>query len=72
MSDGIKRWQNIQSDCVSSDGSEHVIVNVVPMFGDEHELSPSCWCNPKHDAEEWHVLIHQHNFKLVGGSDANR
>lgn len=58
-------WKTIQSEVESPEGDIYTFINVVPNFGSEHVLSPDCWCNPEHDKDEWHVLIHKHDFKIV-------
>lgn len=35
-------------------------VHVYPIDGREHELSTSCWCRPKPDAEQPLVIVHSH------------
>lgn len=66
MSDDNARWQTTQCDCEDLDTGEiHTFIHCHPTFGDEHILTPDCWCNPRHDAENWHIIIHNPNFKLV-------
>jgi hypothetical protein len=65
MDDNVDRWEMVISEATNEYGETHEFANAMPLFGDEHEPHPGCWCNPEHDPENWHILIHNHNFKVI-------
>ena len=50
-------WQTIAIECQNQETGElREFVNVVPLFGGHHLLSPSCYCDP--NVDEHGMVLH--------------
>lgn len=64
MSQNGVGWQTVHSVSSKPGKADRFFVNVVPMYGKAHVLTPACWCEPEvvHDSDyedDVDVLIHE-------------
>jgi hypothetical protein len=41
------QWKIQESEATDMYGEDFAFINVFPMYGTDHHLSPGCWCEPE-------------------------